>query len=129
MKPLDYTLYNKVKEKFPPQPCVVIFVSLAPENLEKLESVVFTIEQIGALREMAGAHADDAIPYAVIGGFEIEEACFHYASREFVQEIDLVSGEIVNSSIGIYNNDPVDIEDLKKEMRNFDAGALLMGNA
>lgn len=129
MKPLDYTLYNRVKEKFPPQHHAVIFVSLVPANLEKLEGIVFKVEEIHALFSVVGEHANAALPYAVIGGFMGESVSYHFASPEFVQEEDLTTGEIVTSSIGVYNNNSVDVADLRKEMQKFGNGTLLLGNA
>lgn len=128
MKPLDYTLYNKVKEKFPPQAGAIIFVSLSDENLESLEGIVFEIKNLVDLENLVGAYGKDAIPFATIGGFANDNVSYNFLCREFEQEEDLVSGKIVASSIGTYHNEPVDIEALKKEIQSFHLGTHLSGN-
>jgi hypothetical protein len=129
MKPLDYTLYNKVKAKFTPVPLAIIFVSLAPANLEKLDGIVFQFEEIGEFRGIVAEHADAVIPYAVIGSFEEDRSIFYLGCPEFEQEEDLLTGQIIASSIGTYHNRPIDIEAVKKDLRRLTDAMLFGGNA
>lgn len=129
MKPLDYTLYNKVKEKFPPQPLTVIFVSLKPENLNELHAQTFKAEDTRALRTLIHEHAKEAIPFATIGSFSANEAAYRFYSREFEQEENLSSNKITKSSIGTYHNNPIDIGAVKRDLQKFGSGISLSGNA
>lgn len=129
MRPLNYTLYSKVKEKFAPQAGVAIFVSLAPENIEHLNGLYFSTEEVGAFRAMAQRHADNVIPYAVIYGLEENEFVFYFGCREFEQEENLLTGEIIESCIGTYHNNPIGIEAVKRDLQKLSIGSLLEGNA
>lgn len=129
MKPLDYTLYNKVKEKFPPQPLAVIFVSLKPENIEALRSITFNREKAHELFNLINEYAKNAFPFAAIGGFSENEVGYNFCCRDFEQEENLLTGEIIKSSIGTYHSNPIDIEDVKKDLRKLSMGTLLSGNA
>lgn len=129
MKPLDYTLYNRVKAKFQAQPCMIIFVSLAAENIEKLDGILFKPEDLVALRTLVAEYSDKVIPYATTGSFDEGESTFYFACPEFEQEEDLLTGQIASSSIGTYHNNPIDIEAVKREMRMLTEGVLLGGNA
>lgn len=129
MKSLDYTLYSKVKEKFPPASGVAIFVSLAPSNLEELKGIVLGLGDIGALRTLAGAHADKFIPYAIIHGLEKNEFTFYFGCSEFEQEENLLTGEILAFSLGTYNNKPIDTESVIRDLQRLASGFLPGGNA
>jgi hypothetical protein len=130
MKPIDYTLYNKVKAKFPPPPVgTIIFVSLAPENLEELKGILFKEEDYAGLRTLIGEHGRETIPYAAIGGLTEDDVGYNFSCHEFEQEEDLLTGKIVAFSVESYHNNLPSIEDLKKEMNNFVNGTLLTGNA
>ena len=129
MKPLDYTLYNKVKEKFPAQPFTVIFVSLKPENLEELNGIAFTREEFEGLGALIHEYGRDAIPYAAIGGFSEDDVGYNFCCHEFEQEEDLLTGKIVKSNIGTYHNNPVDIEAVKRDLQKLGSGICLSGNA
>jgi hypothetical protein len=129
MKPLDYTLYNKVKEKFPPQPLTVIFISLKPENLEELRGIAFTKQDGQKMKDLIHEHARECLPYAAIGGFSEDSVGYNFCCHEFEQEEDLLRGQIIKSSIGTYVNKPVDIEALKADLRKLSSGIILTGNA
>lgn len=129
MKPLDYTLYNKVKKKFPAELGKVFFVSLKPENLEELNASVFTIDQIEALWTMTGEHARNATPFAALGGFSLNEFTYDFCCSEFEQEEDLNTGKITRLSVGTYNNNPTDIEALKRDLQKLKAGIWSEGNS
>lgn len=129
MTPLDYTLYNRVKEEFPAQPFKVIFVSLKPENLEALQGQVFTRENMEDLGALIHEYGRDAIPYAAIGGFSEDEVGYNFCCREFEQAENLLTGQIIKSSIGTYHNNPIDLEAVKRDLKNLSSGLCLTGNA
>lgn len=129
MKPLDYTLYNKVKEKFPAQPFKVIFVSLKPEHLEELQGQIFSRENREDLSALIHEYGRDAIPYAAIGGFSEADVGYCFCCREFEQEEDLLTGQIIELSIGTYHNNPIDLEAVKRDLKKLDSGIGLTGNA
>lgn len=129
MKPLDYTLYNKVKEKFLPQPGNIIFISLKDENLKELCGIAFTVEEAQSLWSLCHEHAMEASSYAIVGGFSEEAISYEFYCQEFEQEEDLSTGQIIKLSVGTYHNHPINIEAVKKDLSSLKYGAWLEGNA
>jgi hypothetical protein len=127
MKPIDYTLYNQIKAKFPAQPNTILFVSITSDDVNELTAVPFNLNKSHDLDFLVSDHWNNLKPYAAIGGFGPRHFTFLYVSENFLQEEEYYTGEVLEFDLEPFRKSQINLEDVKQDLAKL--SNLLFGNS